>query len=136
MQLAMEGKHIVDATRAYIHDSAKIINGKYDVVGYAFAGNGKVSSADIYASHDLFERMWMKRLNASAVEALAERARMKDVNPPDAAAVRNVLAEPPGELRSRWGPGCRWSERKRTRPCWSKPVTAIRARGGCTAVTS
>lgn len=93
MQLAMEDRHIVDATQDYIRDLAKIIDGKDDVVGYAFAVNGKVSSADVYASHDLFQRMWTKLLNASAVEALGERPKGTSANPPDAAAVRKVLAE-------------------------------------------
>jgi hypothetical protein len=91
MQLAMEDKKIVEATDAYIRDLARIIDGKQDVVGYAFAVNGKLSSADIYASHDLCERMWPKLLNASAVEALEERPKVKASAPPDVAAVGRVL---------------------------------------------
>ena len=93
MQLAIEDKHIVAATDAYTKDLAHIIEGQKDVVGYAFAVNGKVSSADIYASHDLFVRMWSKLLNASAVEALEERPGMKTATPPDTETVRKALAD-------------------------------------------
>ena len=94
MQLAMEDKRIVDETQAYVKELAKIADGKNDVVGFAFAVNGKVSSADIYSSHDLFARMWPKLLNASAVEALEERPKMKAAaTAPDTAAVRKTLAD-------------------------------------------
>lgn len=73
MQLALENSQVNEATEAYLRDLSKIVEGKKDVIGYAFAINGKVNSADMYASNDLFMRMWPKLLRASAVEALTER---------------------------------------------------------------
>jgi len=93
MQLALEDKKVVEATDAYIRSLSKIIDGKKDVVGYAFAINGRVNSADVYASNDLFRRMWPKLLNVSAVEALTERPKMKTSAPPDVSAVRSALAD-------------------------------------------
>jgi hypothetical protein len=46
--------------------------GQSDVIGYAFAVNGRVNSAEVYASGDLFRKLWPKLLKASAVEAVAE----------------------------------------------------------------
>ena len=41
-------------------------------VGFAFAINGQLSSADLYASPELFRKLWAKLLEAAALEALAE----------------------------------------------------------------
>ena len=60
------------------------------MIGYAFAINGKVNSADMYVSNDLFLRMWPKLLRASAVEALSER-RDASAAVVDPAQVRSFL---------------------------------------------
>jgi ARG/rhodanese/phosphatase superfamily protein len=89
---------VSDATGAYVRDLKKVIEGKPDVVGYAFAINGKVNSADLYASGDLFRKMWPKLLNASAVEAFTERPKAgpKTGSPTsptaDIAAVQSAIA--------------------------------------------
>jgi hypothetical protein len=49
------------------------------VVGYAFAINGRVNSAAVYASNGLFRKMWPKLLRASAVEAIGTGT--EDVRP-------------------------------------------------------
>ena len=56
----------------YIKKLSGIIDGKSDVIGYAFAVNGKISSSDVYGSNALFRQLWPKLLKASAVEAIAE----------------------------------------------------------------
>ena len=43
-----------------------------DAVGFAFAINGRLNSADLYASPDLFRKLWGKLLEAAALEALGE----------------------------------------------------------------
>jgi hypothetical protein len=93
MQVTVEAKPVTDATRAYIKNLSKIVEGRPDVVGYAFAINGKLNSADIYASRDLFRSMWPKLLKASAVEAVAERQKEKKSSPPDAELVRSMFAQ-------------------------------------------
>jgi hypothetical protein len=93
MQLALENKKVNAAAGAYIKRLSKIIDAQPDVVGYAFAINGKLNSADVYASRDLFQRMWPKLLKASSVEAVAERRNQKRSSPVDAAAIRATLAD-------------------------------------------
>lgn len=44
-----------------------------DIVGYVFAVNGRVNSADIYPSNGLFRKMWPKLLRSSVTEAIGER---------------------------------------------------------------
>ena len=77
----------------YIQQLAGIVDGRSDVIGYAFAINGKVNSADVYASHDLFARFWPKLLRASAVEAVSEYDSRKKFEPARPDAVRAVLLD-------------------------------------------
>jgi len=91
MQLALENRKVAEATDAYVRSLVKVIDGKNDVVGYAYAINGKVNSAEVYASTDLFRRMWPKMLASSAAEALAERPNAKASAPPAVAAVQDTL---------------------------------------------
>jgi hypothetical protein len=94
MQIALESKAVVDATGGYLRDLEKIVNGQNDVVGYAYAINGKLNSADSYASHELFLKMWPKLLRASAVEALTERPKAQaSQKAPEISAVQAMLAD-------------------------------------------
>jgi hypothetical protein len=93
MQVMVEARPVVDATRAYVKNLSKIVEIRPDVVGYAFAINGKLNSADIYASRDLFRSMWPKLLKASAVEAVAERQKEKNSAVPDVGLVRAMFAD-------------------------------------------
>jgi len=78
---------------AYIKHLSKIVESQPDAIGYAFAINGKLNSADVYASRELFARMWPKLLKASAIEAMAERSREKSSAGLDAAAIRAAFAD-------------------------------------------
>src|SRR5216683_3418861 len=46
-QLALENKQVLANADSYVKALAGIINGKPDVIGYVFAINGKINSADI-----------------------------------------------------------------------------------------
>ena len=46
-----------------------------DAVGYAFAINGAINTADIYGSGMLFRKLWSKLLDAAVLEAIAESHR-------------------------------------------------------------
>src|ERR1700716_1261092 len=56
-QLALENKEVQKTSDSYFKALAGIINGKPDVIGYVFAINGKINSADIYASNALFKKL-------------------------------------------------------------------------------
>src|SRR5439155_8655574 len=79
------------AANEHIHNMTNVIDGKNDVIGYAFAINGKINSADIYASNDLFKKLWPRLLKASAVEAVADKEN-KQFNQPSPADVKDFLA--------------------------------------------
>jgi ARG/rhodanese/phosphatase superfamily protein len=71
-ELSVEDPKVKATTAAYINALNGVIRNHADVIGYAFAINGHVNSADVYASHALFVKLWPKLLKASAVEAIAE----------------------------------------------------------------
>jgi len=72
LELSVENAKVKETTEAYTKALSGIMANKSDVIGYVFAINGHVNSADVYASHALFVKLWPKLLNASAVEAVAE----------------------------------------------------------------
>jgi hypothetical protein len=72
LQLAVENEKVRETADSYVKAFADLPNRSDDVIGYVFAINGKVNSADIYGSNALFKKLWPKLLKANAVEAIAE----------------------------------------------------------------
>jgi hypothetical protein len=72
LQLAVENRKVQETADGYIKALSNIVNGSKDVIGYVFAINGKVNSADVYGSNSLFKKLWPKLLKANAIEAIAE----------------------------------------------------------------
>jgi hypothetical protein len=93
LQLSLENAKLQEMREAYIKNLVKIVEGQTDVIGYAFALNGKINSADVYASSELFKKLWPKLLRASAVEAIAELRKGQKFDPVNRAAVESFLAE-------------------------------------------
>ena len=89
LQLSLENEKVRETADGYIEKLSGIVNAQTDIIGYAFAINGKLNSADIYASNSLFNKLWPKLLKASAIEATAESvidARVESVAIDQAAA--------------------------------------------------
>ena len=93
LQLTLENKLVKDTSNDYIKNLSSIINGKRDVIGFVFAINGQINSADVYSSNALFAKLWPKMLEASAVEAIAELKSGEKFQPVDASAVKTFLRE-------------------------------------------
>ena len=91
LQLALENKEVQKTADDYIKGLSHIVDGKTDVIGYVFAINGKVNSADVYASSTLFKKLWPKLLKASAIEAVAEFRRGEKYDAPKASEVHSLL---------------------------------------------
>jgi hypothetical protein len=81
LQLALENEKVRAAQRAYIEALQPAGEKDADIVGYVFAINGKINSAEIYPSNALFRKMWRKLLSANATEAIAERNVAADALP-------------------------------------------------------
>lgn len=73
LQLAIENEKVQESVAAYTKKLSSIVEGKTDVIGYVFAINDRLNSADVYASGALFKRFWPKLLRTTAIEAVAER---------------------------------------------------------------
>ena len=93
LQLTLEAPEVQKSIEPYVKKLSAIIKNKPDVIGYASAINGQVNSADVYTSHALFVKLWPKLLQASAVEALAERQKSDGDSYNSAEVVRLFLAD-------------------------------------------
>ena len=82
---------VIASVDEYVKNLSNIVNGKSDVIGYAVAINGKISSADVYVSNALFKKVWMKMLKASATEAVSESRSVRLADPVKADAVKGFL---------------------------------------------
>ena len=93
LQLTLENKKVQATADSYVKDLAGIVAGKSDVIGYAFAINGHVNSADVYASNALFVKLWPKLLKASAIEAIAELDGEQNAKPISGADVKDSIMD-------------------------------------------
>jgi hypothetical protein len=93
LELSVEDSKVKETTAAYLTALSGILQNKTDVIGYVFAINGHVNSADIYASRALFAKLWPKLIKASAVEAVAELKKDLEVKPVEDETIRAFLAE-------------------------------------------
>lgn len=73
LQLTLENGRLADAVAAQIAALKDLAEQHADAIGYIYAVNGEISGGDIYASPELFRRLWPRLLEASATEAVAER---------------------------------------------------------------
>ena len=92
LQLTVENGKVQGTADSYVKALAGILNGGDDVIGYVFAINGKVNSADVYGSNVLFTKLWPKLLKANAVEAIAELQDNK-FRPASAESVQGFLSD-------------------------------------------
>ena len=92
LQLAVENNKVQETADSYVKALDGVVNSSNDVIGYVFAINGKVNSADIYGSNVLFRKLWPKLLKANAVEAIAELQGGK-FKPASAESVQGFLSD-------------------------------------------
>ncbi|HZS45236.1 MAG TPA: DUF6569 family protein [Blastocatellia bacterium] len=72
MELSLENKTVQVKTEDYIKALDSITKSDNDILGYVFAINGNINSADIYPTNALFKKLWPRLLKASATEAFSE----------------------------------------------------------------
>jgi len=93
LPLTLENKRLGEHVDSYLRKLSGITAAHKDVIGYAFAINGELNSADVYSSPSLFASLWTKLLKASATEAVSKSSRNKRSLAPGAAAVSAMLAD-------------------------------------------
>ena len=87
LQLSLENEKLKDAQNAYLKALQTEGDKASDVIGYVFAINGKLNSAEVYPSNGLFRKMWPKLLKASVTEAIGQKDADKDATPSTDAAL-------------------------------------------------
>jgi hypothetical protein len=73
LQLSLENEKLEAAQGEYTKALQDKGEAGDDIVGFVFAVNGHVNSADVYPSNGLFRKMWSKLLAASVTEAIGEK---------------------------------------------------------------
>jgi hypothetical protein len=96
LELALRHDKVKVSSDEYVKALKSIIDGHNDVIGYVIAINGTVNSADMYASSDLFRKLWPKLLRASVVEAIADYDHGTEFAQPTADSVRATLSDAEG----------------------------------------
>ncbi len=81
LQLALENEKLKDAQAGYLNALKAAGETDDDVVGFVFAVNGKLNSAEVYPSNALFRKMWPKLLQASITEAISHKDADTDAAP-------------------------------------------------------
>jgi hypothetical protein len=92
LQLALENARLDRARADYLEALQPLGEKDDDIVGYAFAINGRINSADLYPSNALFRKMWPKLLRGSITEAIGERD-APAAPPPAVPAVSTFLVD-------------------------------------------
>jgi hypothetical protein len=93
LQLTLESGAVQKAVAAHVGALAGIVDKHADAIGYAFAVNGALNSADVYASGALFRELWPRLLQACAVEAVAEQKPGTLAEAPPTSEVLALVAE-------------------------------------------
>jgi hypothetical protein len=88
LQLSLENEKLKETQAAFVKALRAEGEKGDDIIGFVFAINGKLNSADVYPSNGLFRKMWEKLLNASITEAIGEGNSQAAANP----SVEEVLA--------------------------------------------
>jgi len=91
LQLSLENRQVAATVDDYVRQLSSAVNGKSDVIGYAFAINGQINSADIYVSNALFKKVWLKMLKAAATEAVAGERGVRLAEPAKADSVKAFI---------------------------------------------
>lgn len=92
LELTLAHNKVAEAVNACVEDLQDGAKDHKDVIGCAMIINGKVNNADVYATNSLFHKLWTKLLQASAIEALAEKNDEK-FEPAQVDAVRAFFAD-------------------------------------------
>jgi hypothetical protein len=93
LQLTLEHKKVQEAIEGYMKKLTDLPKDKKDAIGYVMAINGKMVCADVYASRELFLKLWPKMAKACAVEAFSELEKGKTVKPASVEAAQAFLAD-------------------------------------------
>jgi len=93
LQLTLENKDLGKTVEEYRKVFDQVVARQKNVVGFAFAINGEINSADVYRDPALFQSLWPKLLKSAIVEAIGEYDKKKHLAPLPPAAVKTMFEE-------------------------------------------
>ena len=93
LPLTLGSEAVQASSEEYIDALREIIRGRDDVIGFVFAINGRINSADTYGSNALFLKLWPKLLKATAIEALGESHLNERGTPPALEVFSDFLSD-------------------------------------------
>ncbi len=93
MELTLSSEEVQKAIEGRLEALSKLPEGKNDVIGYAYAINGKVMGVDIYGNNHLFLKLWPKLIKASAIESISELQEGKQFDVPEPQAVASFMTK-------------------------------------------
>ena len=96
LELTLDNKDVRKHAQEYVNALRGIIRDKKHIIGFVFAINGQLNTAEVYGSEDLFRQLWSKLLRTAAIEAFAELKKGKNFKAPSTKAAAAFL-DYPGE---------------------------------------
>jgi hypothetical protein len=72
LQLTLENKDLETVRKQYLDKLSPILSDAPNVMGFVYAINGEINSAEIYDNTNLFRALWPKLLDSMITEAITE----------------------------------------------------------------
>lgn len=94
LELTLGNKDVRKHAEEYVKALIDIIKGRKHIIGFVFAINGQLNTAEVYGSEDLFNQLWPKLLRTAAVEAFAKLKKDKHSKAPSTKAAAAFLEYP------------------------------------------
>jgi hypothetical protein len=94
LELTLGNKDVRKHAQDYVNALRGIIKDRKHIIGFVFAINGQLNTAEVYGSEDLFRQLWSKMLRTAAVEAFAELKKGKHFKTPSTKAAAAFLEYP------------------------------------------
>ncbi len=94
LELTLDNKDVREHAQEYVNTLRGIIKDRKHIIGFVFAINGQLNTAEVYGSEDLFRQLWSKLLRTAAVEAFAELKKGKNFKAPSTKAAAAFLQYP------------------------------------------
>ena len=91
LQLTLENKDLESVKKHYLDKLSPIPGDKTDLIGFLYAINGEINSAEIYNNKNLFRALWPKLLDAAITEAITEHRADQNFKPVVAADLKTFF---------------------------------------------
>jgi hypothetical protein len=91
LQLTLENKDLDAVKTRYLDKLKPLLDGQTDLIGFVYAINGEINSAEVYNNKNLFRALWPKLLDAAVTEAVTEYRSGSQFKPVNAEDVRSFF---------------------------------------------